>query len=265
MRYQTITPPESLRDYVRFFWVLESDGSPYIHRSMADGCPELIFHYEGIFDELNANGQTEKSFAAGIHGQSQHYSRFSIGKAFGIFGAYLYPYALPVLFRTPASACSNLMIDLQALPGNDLRELEARMFSAAGNNERYAIVCAFLEKRLLQNRPETSPVFSSVQTIISRKGLVTVQQVAAQSGYSARQLERLFKTYSGFTPKLFSRIIRFQAALGAYGSSAKTLTEVAYDCGYYDQPHFIHEFKQFSGHHPKTYFRGDAEGTEWRS
>lgn len=265
MQYRTLPPPETLRDFVRFFWILESDGSPYTHRSMADGCPELIFHYEGVFDELKTDGHSEKSFTAGIHGQSQQYSRFTINKRFGIFGAYLYPFALPVLFNIPASACSNQLVDLSALPGSDLHELEERMLGAADNTERYNILTTFLEKRLLKNRQDASGLFSSVQLIIRQKGLVTVEQVAAKSGYSERQLERHFKTFSGFSPKLFSRIVRFQAALNEYGNRNKTLTEIAYDCGYYDQSHFIHEFKQFSGHHPRSYFNAQAEGTEWRS
>ena len=67
MKYFTIKPPESLAEYVRYFWVLEGEASPdkaYIHRSMADGCAELIFHYNGIFDEL-IEDVAGKSFSSG--------------------------------------------------------------------------------------------------------------------------------------------------------------------------------------------------------
>jgi AraC-like DNA-binding protein len=58
--------------------------------------------------------------------------------------------------------------------------------------------------------------------------------------------------------------LRFESALEEYGNRNKSLTEIAYDCGYYDQSHFIHEFKEFSGHHPRHYFMGKAEGVEWK-
>jgi methylphosphotriester-DNA--protein-cysteine methyltransferase len=77
-------------------------------------------------------------------------------------------------------------------------------------------------------------------------------------------LKGVFKHFSGFSPKLFSRIIRFQSALNHYGKKEKKLTEIAYDAGYYDQSHFIQDFKEFSGHSPKEYFSGKTETTQWR-
>ena len=61
---------------------------------------------------------------------------------------------------------------------------------------------------------------------------------------------------------MYSRIIRFQAALKEYGSK-KTLTDIAQDCGYYDQSHFINDFREFTGYNPKVYFAGKAEGSEY--
>ena len=63
MKYFTIAPTERLAKYVRYYWVLEGEASPehpYIYRSMADGCAELIFHYNGIFDELITGNKNEK-------------------------------------------------------------------------------------------------------------------------------------------------------------------------------------------------------------
>ncbi len=80
-----------------------------------------------------------------------------------------------------------------------------------------------------------------------------------------RQFERRFKEYSGFSPKLFSRITRFQSSLDSFGNKDKSLTDIAYDCDYYDQSHFINDFKEFSGYHPSQYFSGQAEGTAWKS
>ncbi|WP_350340143.1 helix-turn-helix domain-containing protein [Paraflavitalea speifideaquila] len=56
----------------------------------------------------------------------------------------------------------------------------------------------------------------------------------------------------------------FQEALQQYGSTFKSLTDIAYECGYYDQSHFIHDFKEFSGYHPGQYFKGRPEGIEYK-
>ena len=261
MTYYTIAPPVSLSAYVRFFWVLESD-QPYCHRSMADGCSEMVFHYKGVFDEITMPNRVERSFTSGLHGPSQNYRRFITNESFGIFGVYLYPFAIPKLFSMPTCEISDQVPDLQTIFGAEGRELEEKMMVAKNNSQRVVILSSFLERKLMAvNRKQ--PAFSSViSDIIHSRGLASVNELAKRSFLSVRQFERNFKLFSGFNPKLYTRIIRFQMATRQYGHVKRSLTDIAYDCGYYDQSHFIHDFKQFSGYHPKQYFSGEAEGVD---
>jgi hypothetical protein len=66
---------------------------------MADCCTELLFHYKGLFHEIDEQERHTLSFRSGIHAQSSRYRRFIIHEGFGIFGAYLYPYAAKLLFQ----------------------------------------------------------------------------------------------------------------------------------------------------------------------
>lgn len=267
MQYYTIQPPPSLSTYVRYFWVLEGEASldrPYVHRSMADGCAELLFHYQGVFDELFVSASTEKSFSAGLAGPSQRHRRFFIQQPFGIFGVYLYPFAVAQLFSLPSVETRNQMLDLQTLLGSEGTELEERMMLAPDNVARVCIISSFLEKKQQQVTRKAPGVFEMIHSIIQTKGEARIEELSRQSFLSTRQFERSFKHYAGFSPKLFSRIIRFQAALGMYPHKDKSLTEIAHACGYYDQSHFIQDFKEFSGHNPKEYFSGRTEATEWR-
>lgn len=78
MKYRTLQPPSSLAKYVRYFWVLEgvaNPRNPYIHRSMADGGVEMVFHFKGVFDEILHNEDTEKSFSSGLNAQSDSFRR----------------------------------------------------------------------------------------------------------------------------------------------------------------------------------------------
>ena len=136
------------------------------------------------------------------------------------------------------------------------------MLTAGGNDCRLQILSQFLEKRLANDHREEPLVFASIGHIIHRRGLVNVRELARENFLSDRQFERKFKEFSGFSPKLFARISRFQATLKEYGSG-KSLTAIAYDCGYYDQSHFINDFKEFSGYNPKVFFNGLAEGSEY--
>ncbi|MBI5370641.1 MAG: helix-turn-helix domain-containing protein [Sphingobacteriales bacterium] len=267
INYYTIQPSAALAKYVRFFWVLEGDlpgAGPYTHRTMADGCVEMFFHYQGIFDELQRTGEMDKSPAAGFSGPTRHYNRFRINESFGMFGVYLYPFALPVLFNIPAEAISDQLLSLKTLLGGEGEELEEKMMLAADNRLRVQIMTGYLEQKLAAQTCCEPAVFAAVHYIIQNKGLVNVEDMAARHFLSARQFERKFKQCSGFAPKLYSRITRFQSVLSEYGNQHQSLSEIAQQCGYYDQSHFIHEFKEFSGYHPRSFFSGNAEGNEWR-
>jgi AraC-like DNA-binding protein len=80
-----------------------------------------------------------------------------------------------------------------------------------------------------------------------------IETVAARYGITARYLQKLFLQYTGLTPKLYSKINRFQNSLRLITQNDCSLTSIAYDCGYADQSHFIREFKSFTGLTPSGY------------
>jgi AraC-like DNA-binding protein len=268
MNYYTIPAKPNLSAYVRFFWVLEHDGvtaaRPYTHRSMADGCCEMVFHYKGRFTDIAGDGSSAPSFTSGVGGPSQHFSRFHTAESFGIFGVYLYPFAIAALFGVPASAIANQQVSLSSLLGQAGADIEEQVMLAADNHARAAILTAFFETHLRHRHQQPPAVFNAINYIIKSKGTVTVDALAQKHFLSTRHFERNFKEFAGFNPKLYSRIIRFQSAIEKYKDKGRSLTDIAYDCGYYDQSHFIHDFKQFSGYHPKIYFNGNNEATDWK-
>jgi AraC-like DNA-binding protein len=263
LAYRTIAPPAALAGYVRFFWELEgrlAPGAPYIHRTMADGCAELVFHYRGPFDELREDGRREASFRAALHGPSPQFKRFITRQSFGIFGAYLYPFAVPALLGLPAAAVTGLEVDLPALLGPEGGGLEESMMLAPDTTARVTLLTGFLTARLEKARCDPPGVFTAIRHIIRERGLLDVEALAQRHCLSRRQFERQFREAAGLSPRLFARVVRFQETIKRFGSRDLSLTGLAYECGYYDQSHFIHDFKAFSGHHPRQFFSGRAEG-----
>ncbi|MEO9070945.1 MAG: helix-turn-helix transcriptional regulator [Ginsengibacter sp.] len=263
MIYHTIPPSEKLKEVVKSFWVLESKES-YTHITMPDVCPELLFHYNGQFDELIDNNKSQKSFTAGVHAQTHQRRKFYVDSAFGMFGVCLYPYAIPLLFGISANELTNETPDLNSLLKEEGLRLEEEIGKAINSNQRVKIVEEFIVRKMAGTHQSNLPVFKAVQDIIETNGLITVKKLAGNYFLSERQFERKFLHYAGFSPKLFSRIVRFHAAMSQYGTREKSLTSIALECGYYDQSHFIHDFKEFSGLHPKYFFSGDSDATKWR-
>jgi len=265
MKYYIIQPPDALKPFVRCFWVLEHEfgenEQAYTYRSIADSCVEIVFHYRAAFDELVTVGQP-RNWRSGIHFQADRYTRFQTDQSFGIFGAYIYPFAIPWLFKIPSGETSNEMVDLHSFLGPEGRELEEKIMTAPDNVKRADILSAFLEKRFLNARLKDNTIAVAIKQVIHSGAVYTIPQLADHFNLSTRQFDRKFKEYAGFSPKMYLRLVRLNQAIKQQGSN-KSLTQIAYECGYYDQSHFIHDVKAFTGYHPGFYFSGKAEGTEY--
>ena len=95
----------------------------------------------------------------------------------------------------------------------------------------------------------------SVGQIKEKNGCLSVEEIRDIVGYSHRRFSELFKVLVGITPKQYARICRFQHTLGSiWGGNVPDWSSIAIDSGYFDQPHFIHEFKSFSGLSPTEYY-----------
>ncbi len=237
--------------------------NPFIYRAMADSCAGMIFHYKSHFKDITSN-QTAIFPLSIFHGQSKEIHRFATNQNFGIFGVYLYPFAIPWLCKMPAPELSDEMPHLIDVLGQEGKDLEEKMLLATDNEKRVDIMNAYFTSKLLSSTPTLDPTSLAVNYLIHTGGNIQIKALAEKFSCSPRQFERKFKKYAGYNPKLYARIIRFQSATDQYGSKNLSLTTLAHECGYYDQSHFIHEFKSFSGYHPKTYFKSKTESNEYK-
>jgi AraC-like DNA-binding protein len=268
MHYYTIHPPEMLADYVQFFWVLEGQataGLPFVHRALADNAPEFIFYYKGQFSRSANPGKEQRTFHSGIYGQTQQFCQFKAEGDFGIFGAYLYPYTIQQLFFIPGTELSNEYADVKTLAGVDGEMLEEKVMLAADHGERVKRVSEFLIARIKKAKHDSPGIVSCIKDVIRYRRSVSIPALAHDCNLSRRQFERRFKDASGFSPKDFLCLVRFNAAIRLSSVKNKSLTEIAMNCGYYDQSHFIHEFSKFSGYSPKQFFKHASAAEDYRA
>ena len=255
IKYYRIKPSESIAQYVKYFWVGEADvdkGDHFKHFSIATSNAKLVFHYKGHFEELNKNGELKHSFISGLQGQSKVHTQFISNDNVGIFGIEFFPYAIPFLFSIPATTVTNQFIDLKTLLGVKGEELQNRIFAASCNTERVSIATKFLESVM---KPFKNPfIIESIECINLSKGEINISNLICRYGVSSRQFERLFKEVTGFTPKSYAKISRFESAISKFRSH-QSFTEIALDSGYFDQSHFIHDFREFTGFPPKDYWK----------
>jgi transcriptional regulator GlxA family with amidase domain len=101
---------------------------------------------------------------------------------------------------------------------------------------------------------------SCVDLILQSKGQVMVTELAGRMNITRRNMERKFISLIGMSPKQLSRVTRLQATIKMLQENRFTsLTSLAYENGYYDQAHFIKDFKDFTGISPKAFYAGNLQ------
>jgi AraC-like DNA-binding protein len=111
-----------------------------------------------------------------------------------------------------------------------------------------------------QFRLEPDKTISAALAALHSWPVIPLRELASRLGVSHKQMLARFDCRVGLTPKLTSRILRFRKSLAAaHGVPIPDWSDLAADCGYYDQAHFIHEFQQFAGMTPSEYHRKRTE------
>ena len=114
----------------------------------------------------------------------------------------------------------------------------------------------FLVRRLRRSRPHSPAVRYAIRQFQSADAVPSVGSVRDQIGVSAQRFIEVFRTEVGLSPKRFARLARFRRVLGCVDRAEEVdWADVAVSTGYFDQAHFIHDFRQFAGVTPSGYLR----------
>lgn len=142
---------------------------------------------------------------------------------------------------------------LEAFWGKRARSLVARMEDAGTSDE-----CVSLLAKSIGNIPMPTPLHRALAWMRTHRGVVAIDEVANQANLSPRQFRRLCRQQTGLSPKLLARILRFRCALSRLRDERGHYADLAADCGYFDQSHFIADFQRFSGRSPAAFCQNRA-------
>jgi AraC-like DNA-binding protein len=160
------------------------------------------------------------------------------------------PGGFSALFSMPAAAVTNMDIDARAALGLELTGIHQRLADVEAFEDRVEIADQFLGARL-SGSAEVTVMMDAAQDLHRKNGCATVADLASAADLSVRQFERRFRLEIGMSPKLYARVVRFEAALRVKAAQPATpWTEVAHAMGYFDQMHMVHDFNRLSGESP---------------
>ncbi|MET7029946.1 helix-turn-helix domain-containing protein [Sediminicola luteus] len=251
-------PCESLRPFVELFWEgsFNANASGQISMQLIpNGCLELIIHLNDLHCNLqkdNSWSQTPDYMIIGMFTQPYEVRFENHVKVFAIR---FKPEAIYNVFGVPASKLKERYEDMSMVLGSSFRDFSHRLReekSVGGmirNTEKYLLKC------LLENKIDLNYVNSAADLIRNTKG-IKIEDLPNRLYISQRQLEREFKDKVGISPKHYLRITRINEVLRMLSANRPIdLTSVAYHCGYFDQAHFIKDFKRITGIKPTIYIR----------
>jgi len=249
MNLATYIPRQPLADFVEVLWWYKRDTvSHRKERLLPMGTMELV---------LDLADETSGPWICGAHSESFEIETSEpatiVGVHFKSGGAF------PFL-GLPAGELHNARLTLDTLWGNMARLLRERVCEA----ESPAAKLRVLEQALLEQatRPLTRhpAVAFALKEFNTAAPARSVSEVVEKTGLSPRRFIDVFRDEVGLTPKLYRRICRFQQLLQRIqGRQSIDWANTAVDCGYYDQAHFIHDFRTFSGLNPTTYLQVRGE------
>jgi len=176
------------------------------------------------------------------------------------FAIRFYPYGFANFVSVPVKNLANTETPLSSLFGKTVsEELEQKIVQATNTVERIAIIEKFLLSRLTGEATIDRIVKTTVDMLFSEGGSLAIKTIFKGDLSKRRQLERKFLKHIGISPKQLGKVIRLQAALKmVIRQQSGSLTKIAYESDYYDQAHFIKDFKEFTGTNPKDFLK-DAE------
>lgn len=255
---QTFLPSDILKSYIKYYWVFATEEQSINDAIYPSGYLELAINIsEGeVVSVLNDRDICMPPVE--VLGQLTAPARIIAGKQTTLLVTRFYPHATALFFPNRIVDFTDDSVDLLDVFKADAVDLHARMMDQRTLAQKISILDSFLVRQLIKSQKNLSQI-SLVESICRYAGPggdgPDIEQLALQHGVSARYIQKLFLDCIGVTPKRFFNIRRFNKSLNLVRKAQESLTSIAYECGYYDQAHFIKEFKAFSGVTPSRFLQ----------
>jgi AraC-like DNA-binding protein len=257
MEFKQFLPSDILKPYVRHYYIFESDSDAEFEDTVfPSGDMEAIFNlgdgtWESSVDDqfiitpkIELWGQITKPLA--IRSKGKH----------TMLGIKFFTHSASYFFNNEIGAFNDQISDLVDLMGNPVKILHAQLLETKDETKRIELIETFLLKKLISNEKKlfrVDKVAHILKSIKINPAENNISNIASRHGITPRYLHKLIYQHTGLSPSSFNKINRFQLSLKLITKNDQPFTAIAYDSGYFDQSHFIRDFKSFTGFTPSAY------------
>lgn len=253
------TPHPDLQNYIHQYWYLQSDDpSEFGHLKQMmfpidfSGLSFYFFQEPTIQHYKNKISKKTRALYTGLI-TSPGSITFQAEKPIEGFVVAFLPHGFSDLFQFDASAVTDQLPDFFSLNETEGKQLYTAIQQAKDFEAKIKIADDYFLKKL-PGTNHTCQMIEAIHKIVNSDGLIDMCDLAKEVNMSLSTLERHFKKRVGVSAKMYARFKRFHHALVLLNEPApKTWLEIAHECGYYDQAHFIKEFHKFTNQKPSAF------------
>ncbi len=250
MRFEKIVPTEKLRPYLKYLVISENVESSEYKVFPSTGLV-MGFQYRGHLSSIANQKETGLS-SAGISGITDAFKIFKSSDNIGTVLVYFNEVGLAAFCTCPANELFNESVSLNDIfDKQKISETEEKLAIAKSDIQRIKVVEHFLisQLRIVQ---QDQLIVNAVKLIYEAKGSIRIKEINKQLAISQSPFEKRFRKLVGVSPKKFSSIVRFNNVVTEL-NTAKSLAEICYENKFFDQAHFIKDFKQYTGDTPEKF------------
>jgi AraC-like DNA-binding protein len=244
MIHRRYLPRAPLSDFIELLWLFERPTPSHgRERLLPTGTVELV---------INLGDSRVDRFEALVVGPHSRFFELDTSRPTSVIGAHFKPGGMFAFLDEPIDELHNCHVPLAALWGGRVAEMRERLLAADGAEARLRLFERLLLTQLDRRRNGHGAVNHALAQFSC--GRRRIGDVVEDTGLSPRRFIRLFSDQVGLTPKAFCRVRRFQGAVARlHGLQEVDWADTALACGYADQSHMIHDFKDFAGLSPARY------------
>jgi len=259
MLFLSHIPKPPLNQFVELFWFYDGF-PPRSHRRerlMPDGSVEMIINLgedEARIYDRNDLARCNRLPGTLICGPHSNFFVIDTAEQKSVMGVHFRPGGAFPFFKLPVDELHDQHVSLADLWGHQAQFLREQLLEAPTPEQKFAVLERCLMEQAFRPLERHRAVGHALALFRNIHTAPAVSAVSDGIGISSRRFIQLFSSETGLTPKLFCRVRRFQRALQLiHKGSDFDWPDLAADCGYFDQAHFIHDFRAFSGMNPTTY------------
>lgn len=258
LHYEEVRPSVSLQSHIECYWSLKTDFSLKEEPCLPDGSASIIFNFgPPYWRTIIAEEQVwEKHQDPVLVHQGKKSVYITQASPVDVLGVRFKPYGLqPFLQLGQQVVMPPYLIPLKEIPPFDA-SLILRLEKATHFMDRIPILDHLFSALLPSAQQVDGLVESAVSIMLKSGGNIKISDLYDQLYVSKSTLEKKFQEYIGLSPKILCNIFRFNRIVFAQSQKpTPSLTELAYNQGFFDQSHLVHSFRSFTGLPPGQFFK----------